>query len=61
MTIYLIKLDNVLGLNLVLKSQELNIEPEFKLDVELKLRMTIELSQVQVFGISDKLKLKLYL
>lgn len=60
MTIYLIKLDNVLGLNLVLKSQELNIELEFKLDVELKLRMTIELSQVQVFGISDKLKLKLY-
>lgn len=52
MTIYLIKLGNVLGLDLDLKSQELNIELEFKLDVDLKLRMTNELSQVQAFGIS---------
>ena len=33
--IYLIKLDNVIGLDLDLKSQELNIELEFKFDVEL--------------------------
>ena len=35
LTIYLIKLDNVIGLDLDLKSQELNIELEFKFDVEL--------------------------